>query len=102
MNKENYENVKKGKATAKDFPFTLEREAEIKETMDKELRENLYRDELDFNREVQIVVLNLMKKHKLTTSYVVGTLYKLAFGILQDDFIMQIKYMDEMEKDKKR
>lgn len=98
MEEKNAEKIRKGEATEKDFPFTQTREEEIKVKFSKEDKLKLLDDEMEFNKEVQIYVLNQMHKRRLTTNYVVGTLIKLAWGIMHNDFEEQILYMNKYDK----
>ena|SRR3989304_3155620 len=98
MEKENAERVEKGESTEKDFSFTQAREEELRAKFSKKDDLKLLTDEMEFNKEVQIYVLNLMHKRKLTTNYVVGTLYKLAWGIMNSDFTEQMIAIDKYNK----
>lgn len=84
--------------TKDDFPFTKAREEELRAKISKEDALKIFYDEMEFNKEIQIFVLNQMKKRKLTPNYIVGTLYKLAWSILNQDFIEQIEFMEKYSK----
>ncbi len=91
MDKEAIKNLEKGKATEKDFPYTEINEKELKAKISQEARLKLFDDEIEFNKEVQLFVLNKMHERALTTNYVVGTLFKLAWGIMETDHQEQIR-----------
>lgn len=84
--------------TEKDFPFSNQVEKEIKAKISKKQRNELLDNELEFDKEVQIFVMNQINKRNLTSNYVVGTLYKLAWVILHNDFEEQMRLMDELIK----
>ena len=85
-------------ATAEDFKLGILAEEELKTKLSKEERFKLLDNEIEFNRELQVFVLNQMNKRALTTNYIVGTLNKLAWGILNNDFAIQAKLMRDYSK----
>ena len=101
MEKKNYENIQQGKATGEDFPYTNIRNEELKTMYGKDENSKLLTDELEFNKDLQIYIINAMNKRKLTINYIVGTLFKLAWGLLQRDFEEQIMMIAKYEKKEK-
>lgn len=101
MDEKTLKRVKEGNAKEEDFEYTKKREEELKALVGKDEALELFHNEIEFNKEVQIFVMNQMNKRKLTTNYVVGTLYKLAFGILNSDLIEQTKMMSLYDKGEK-
>ncbi len=90
--------IEEGNATAEDFKMVKIGEEEVRTRLSKEDRLRLLDDELEFNKEVQIFVMNQSKKRKLTTNFIVGTLNKLAWGIMMDDLNEQINYMVKLRR----
>ena len=82
----------------KDFPSILAHEEELKAKFSAEQGKQLLIDEIEFNKELQLFVMNLMKKRKLTANYIVGCLNKLAWSIMQDDFVAQVKAIAKLHK----
>ena len=90
--------MEKEEVTEKDFPLIKVHEEELKAKFSAEEGRKLLINEMEFNKELQIFVMNLMKKRKLTTNYIVGCLHKLAWGIIQDDFQLQIATIKKLHK----
>lgn len=79
------------KITEKDFPLMEAHEKELIAKFSTEDGRKLLMDEYKFNNELQIFILNAMKKRKLTVNYIVGSLMKLSWSLLREDFELQMK-----------
>ena len=84
--------------TEKDFPLMGANEEELKAKFSAEDGMKLLIDEMEFNKELQLFVINQQKTRKLTTNYIVGCLNKLAWMTMQDDFRVQINQIAKLHK----
>ena len=90
--------MQKEHISEKDFPLVKASEEELIAKFNTEDGKKLLIDEMEFNKELQIFVMNLMKKRKLTCNYIVGCLTKLTYNIIQDDFNNQINAIAKLRK----
>ena len=86
------------KITEKDFPLIKAHEEELKAKFSAEDGKKLLSDEMEFNNELQIFVMNQLKKRKITPQYVVGCLANLSWGIMQDNFVAQMKAIAKLHE----
>ena len=70
-------------------------EEEINAKLSEKEKKNLLKKELDFNKEIQLFVMDKIENSGLTSNFVVGTLFKLAWQITNQDFMNQMTYLDK-------
>ena len=82
----------------KDFPDMIAHEEELKAKFSTEDGKKLLIDEMEFNKELQLFVINQIKKRKLTVAYIVGCMEKLSHSLFQEDFKEQIEAIIKLHK----